>query len=51
MEATERDEEIKFRAWLCTLPNLPAEVPGDETWNAAVIMDTIDKLAQPLPAR
>jgi len=46
-----RTDEQDFRAWLRTLDRLPAEVPGNETWNAAVIMDTIEKINQPTDPR
>lgn len=36
------DEDRKFAEWLKTLEKLPAEVNGDERWNAAVIMDALD---------
>lgn len=49
MTPEERNEERQFRAWLRTLDRLPAEVPGDETWNGAVLMAAFDRLNQPLP--
>lgn len=42
MSKSEEDKE--FAAWLRTLDRLPAEKPGDEAWNAHVIMDTLDKI-------
>lgn len=51
MPNTERNDEQDFRAWLRTLDKLPAEVPGSESWNARVIMDTIEKINQPTTER
>lgn len=42
-------EEADFRAWLRTLDRLPAEVPGKESWNNRVLMDTFEYLNSPMP--
>lgn len=48
MTTENRTEEQDFRAWLRTLDQLPAEVPGDEEWNGHVLMDTFEKINQPM---
>ncbi|WP_427422640.1 hypothetical protein [Lysinibacillus fusiformis] len=49
MSESKRDEEADFRAWLRTLDRLPAEKPGDERWNAHVIMNTFEHVNSPMP--